>query len=173
MESKKPGLHPRLPWKSANRWNRRGPLQINGRRLNLLPHTVKPVPQLAAKSRWIEELNIMASTGLFGPFELSSPHIDRTVSKSIGAYALGRVQGNGTFIVEYVGRSDTDLNSRLKSHEGSFPHFKYGHFKNSADAFMKECQLYHDFGPGNLRNSIHPDRPKGSALKCPRCSTLL
>jgi hypothetical protein len=47
-------------------------------------------------------------------YELTNQKIDEIVTQtSPGNYALGYVS-NSTFIVRYVGRSDTDLNGRLK-----------------------------------------------------------
>ena len=91
-----------------------------------------------------------------------------------GAYALGRVNGD-TFYVDYVGRSDSDLNDRLKDWTDSsvYTHFKYGFFQSAKAAFDKECALFHDFGEtAKLHNSIHPDRPSGSGWKCLRCNVF-
>lgn len=68
-----------------------------------------------------------------------------------------------------VGRSDYDLNDRLKDHLGSYKHFKYGFWKTPAEAYAHECRLYHDFSPPD--NAIHPDRPEGSTLRCPVCAS--
>lgn len=58
----------------------------------------------------------MLSTGLKGYYPLTANKIDEVVTKiSSGAYALGTRKGD-KFIVKYVGRSDTDLNNRLKDH---------------------------------------------------------
>jgi hypothetical protein len=52
------------------------------------------------------------------PYELNTHSIDNYVEKScIGNYALGFV-GKGEFHVQYVGRSDNDLNARIKTHIG-------------------------------------------------------
>lgn len=115
----------------------------------------------------------MPSTGLSGPYTLTSENIDLFVSVlSPGAYALGRTDANGVFNVEYVGRSDTDLNSRLKNWVGKYNQLKYGYFSPALAAFEKECHLYHDFGgdKGSLNNDIHPQRPQGSNWTCPVCS---
>jgi hypothetical protein len=112
----------------------------------------------------------MASTGLNGPYALTTDRIDVAITKtSPGAYALG-VTTDGTFYVSYVGRSDTDVNARLKNHVGSYKHFKYGYFSSPKAAFEKECNLYHDFD--NLDNDVHPARPAGSNWTCPRCRTF-
>jgi hypothetical protein len=115
----------------------------------------------------------MADTGLFGPHSLTTALIDAHVGVGIGAYALGTKNANGGLGVRYVGRSDNDLNDRLKKWTGKYTHFKYGHFDTVQKAFNHECKMFHDFGgvPG-LDNSIHPDRPKGATYTCPYCKAL-
>lgn len=110
----------------------------------------------------------MPSTGLKGSYPLTANKIDEVVTKiSSGVYALGTLEGS-TFYVEYVGRSDTDLNDRLKDHAdaGKYSHFKYDYF-TVKEAFEKECSLYHDFEPSGNKN--HPDRPNGKNYRCPVC----
>jgi hypothetical protein len=109
----------------------------------------------------------MASTGLKGAYALANDKIDEVVTKtSAGAYALGKSEDE-TFYVSYVGRSDSDVNSRLKKHVGKYKHFKYDYFSSPKAAFEKECNMYHDFS--NLDNDVHPARPAGSSWTCPRC----
>ena len=109
----------------------------------------------------------MANSGLRGPFPLTANGInDNVISTSAGAYALGRSE-DGMFYIDYVGRSDSDVNDRLHDHVGENPQFKYEYYSSSKAAFEKECRLYHDFEPP--RNKIHPDRPNSSNWKCPVC----
>ena len=70
------------------------------------------------------------------------------------------------FIVQYVGRSDTDVARRLKEHvnEG-YSHFKFSYASSRRAAFIKECQNYHDFNPSD--NDIHPRRPDDANWRCP------
>lgn len=113
----------------------------------------------------------MPSSGLEGPWALDDATIDRAVSEtSAGAYALGKVDASGTFLISYVGRSDGDVNGRLHDHAGKYSKFKCSYFTSSKAAFEKECNLYHDFNPPD--NTVHPARPKGSSWTCPRCRTL-
>ena len=116
----------------------------------------------------------MANTGLKGPFSLIETTIDREVAKiSAGAYALGYLNNGNTFIVLYVGRSDDNLNGRLKQWIGEekYKQFKYDYFSSPKSAFEKECRLYHDFGgKEKLNNTIHPDRPKNTDWECPICT---
>jgi hypothetical protein len=115
----------------------------------------------------------MASSGLHGPYKLTTANIDAAVrGKGPGAYALGASSGD-TFIISYVGRSDDDLNGRLKGWVGgNYAEFKYGFLDSPKAAFEKECHLFHDFGETSLDNKIHPARPSGSNWKCPRCRIL-
>ncbi len=109
----------------------------------------------------------MPITGLKGPYTLDNETIDRVVTRtSPGAYALGSVRNN-TFYVRYVGRSDNDINARLKGWVGKYPKFKYEYYNSPKAAFEKECNLWHDFKPPD--NDRHPQRPNGTNWKCPRC----
>ncbi len=114
----------------------------------------------------------MATLDMNGSYTLSTDIISEKVTRtSAGNYALGYVD-NETFYVQYIGRADTDVASRLKQHVGeSYKRFKFSYATSPKAAFEKECENYHDFGgvEGNLDNKIHPDRPKNAGWKCPRC----
>ena len=110
----------------------------------------------------------MTKTGLQGPYPLSFDAIDAAVrSKSAGVYALGHADAQGRFCINHVGRSDSDLRSRLLDCIGSERLFKYGYLPSSQAAFRKECELFHDVQPPRLL--VHPGRPKGTTWECPRC----
>jgi len=112
----------------------------------------------------------MPSLGMDGPYKLSNEIINANVTRtSLGNYALGNENENGVFLVGYVGRSDSDLKSRLKSWVGSTTRrlFKFSYALSSKAAFEKECNNYHDFDPPD--NNGHPDRPNGTTWHCPRC----
>lgn len=113
----------------------------------------------------------MASLGMEGPYKLDEDTIDDKVTRtSPGNYALGKKDDQDTFLVGYVGRSDSDVNARLKSWVGNTrrPLFKFSYATSAEAAFEKECNNYHDFdSPGN---DSHPSRPAGTDWKCPRCS---
>ena len=115
----------------------------------------------------------MASLDMQGSYELTEDKIDEVVTRiSVGNYALGHKDGD-TFKVKYVGRSDNDLNDRLKDWIGDYRRFKYSYASSPKAAFEKECQNYHDFGgKKKLDNSLHPDRPDGSKWECPVCDTF-
>jgi hypothetical protein len=111
----------------------------------------------------------MPETGLFGSHELTDKAIDAAVlGVGPGAYALGRLSGN-TFYVDYVGRSDGDLNARLKQWAGSkYTHFKYAFYPTAKAAFDNDCHLFHDFGgTAKLDHVVHPARPQGTSHSCP------
>ncbi|WP_421304111.1 hypothetical protein [Aeromonas veronii] len=116
----------------------------------------------------------MASLGLKGPFVLDYDTINEKITeKNAGNYALGSPSSSGGLIVQYVGRSDTDLNARLKQHAttGTYTHFKFDYATSPKAAFEKECHNFHDFGEEiKLANAMHPDRPKDANWKCPACN---
>ena len=116
----------------------------------------------------------MPSLRMEGPYAFTRAKIDDVVTKtSSGNYALGYVRDDRTFIVQYVGRSDTDLNRELKAKlDSKYKQFKYGYATSPRAAFEKECQNYHDFGgtKGRLNNTYHPARPAGTIWKCPACN---
>jgi hypothetical protein len=116
----------------------------------------------------------MASLEMKGPYTLDNATIDKFVEvDSIGNYALGYEDDDGKFIVEYVGRSDEDLNGRLKQWVGKHKQFKFSNATSGKAAFEKECKNYHDFGGSKkLGNDIHPDRPEGEKWKCPYCNVF-
>lgn len=115
----------------------------------------------------------MAKLNMNGSYELSNEKIDQNVIKtSAGNYALGHTK-DSSFIVKYVGRSDDDLNKRLKDWVGDYKQFKYSYATSPKAAFEKECRNYHDFGENKkLDNEYHPDRPDGSTWKCPVCDVF-
>ena len=115
----------------------------------------------------------MAALGMNGPYKLDTETIDENVTKkSPGNYALGKKDDEGTFLVGYVGRADSDVNERLKSwlEKTKRPLFKFSYATSAKATFEKECENYHDFDPP--ANDVHPDRPNGTYWKCPRCDVF-
>jgi len=111
-------------------------------------------------------------SGLYGPYPLRSEDIDEHFSKLIftdspGVYALGTVDRRGSPVVNYVGRSDTDLNGRLHDHVGEDPTFWAVRTAPPTAAYLQECRLYHRYDPP--RNKNHPGQPEGSDEHCPVC----
>ena len=115
----------------------------------------------------------MATLNMNGSYDLTIVEINKIITrKSAGNYALGYMS-DGAFVVEYVGRSDSDLNKRLKDWVGHYKKFKYSYAGSPKAAFEKECENYHDFGEKErLNNDIHPARPDDSSWKCPNCDTF-
>lgn len=115
----------------------------------------------------------MATLNMNGPYVLTRTKVDEIVTRSSpGNYALGYVNDENVFIVQYVGRADSDVAARIKQHVGErYKRFKFSYATSPKAAFEKECKNYHDFG-GNwkLDNKIHPDRPAGTSWKCPCCN---
>ena len=91
-------------------------------------------------------VNKLVTTGLDGPYKLDNETIDKIVTKkSAGAYALGNLSEKKGFIPKYVGRSDDDVNGRLKEWVSKgYTHFKFKYYGSPKAAFEKECNLYHD-----------------------------
>lgn len=115
----------------------------------------------------------MVSLGMNGPYPLTKEDVDQRIPVgSIGNYAYGYKNIDGIFIVKYVGRSDNDLNDRVKHGIGQYKLYKFCIAKNSKEAYEKECKNYHDFGgmEGILDNDIHPDKPDNTDYECPYCN---
>lgn len=123
----------------------------------------------------------MPSLNMGASFPLNEDEINARIAENrIGNYAYGYINDNGSFIVKYVGRSDTDLRTRIKHGIQEFndnPKLRYERFKfsyadSAEEAYRKECQNYHDFGgpEGSLMNERHPDTPDGLNLTCSICS---
>lgn len=114
------------------------------------------------------KLNMCKKAYLF-----TSEEVDRQITKKqAGNYALGYINEKNIFIVQYVGRSDSDVNNRIKDHlNKKYTHFKFSYASSPKDAFEKECRNYHDFGESKkLDNDIHPDLPANSKKwACPVC----
>jgi len=115
----------------------------------------------------------MPTLTMKGPYKLTTEKIDEVVTKtSAGNYALGCVS-DSSFHFWYVGRSDDDVNKRLKAWVGKsarYTHFKFSYATSPKAAFEKECKNYHDFGgKEKLDNTKHPERPYLANWKCPIC----
>jgi hypothetical protein len=117
------------------------------------------------------EITTVAVPSLSGPFNLTKDGINSAVpNTSAGVYALGYVQGN-TFYIQRVGRSDVNLNKRIHDYEGQYKQFKAAYSTSPYQAFLGECELWHEYG-NSTNNPLHPDRPAGTDWKCPRCKNF-
>lgn len=113
----------------------------------------------------------MTTPNLQGPFRLDFDTIGRAVAeKATGAFALGYESPDGAFRITYVGSSEDSLRARLLERIGSEQAFKFGPCASAEQAFLLECQLFHEFRP--RANRFHPARPRGSTAQCPHCMAL-
>jgi len=100
---------------------------------------------------------------LTGPYPINE--IDLHVSQTgSGVYVLSKDGKTAA----YVGRSDTDVGSRIKqslSERNGYSYFWFEYTPSSRDAFLKECEHYHKYNPPH--NSNHPAAPFGTNWKCP------
>lgn len=105
--------------------------------------------------------------------ELKKEVIETLKDGLIGNYALGYMSANNSFVVHYVGRSDTDLKQRLLQHLDDtkvYPYFKFSVANTVKEAYLKECKNFHDFGGEKyLDNKNHPAKPEGIKEVCPYC----
>lgn len=111
----------------------------------------------------------MARLNMFGPYPLTRDDIDLRIPEGkIGNYAYGYINERGAFVVQYVGRSDIDVKSRILHGIGRYKLYKFSLASSLKEAFEKECHNYHDFGgSAKLDNTIHPDKPEGKDYECP------
>ena len=115
----------------------------------------------------------MPNPKMEGPFPFTRDDVDRRITKhQAGNYVLGRKNAIGKFVPEYVGRSDSDVNTRLKDHLPEYyTYFMFRYATSPKDAFECECRYYHTLGGKDcLDNKMHPDLPDDSKKwKCPVC----
>jgi hypothetical protein len=112
----------------------------------------------------------MKVTRIRRSYDLTNEEIDKQVTEtSAGNYHLGHIE-DGRFRVRYVGRSDTDLNGRLKKWVAKYERFRFQYASSPKAAFGQECQDFHSLGESTeLDNEIHPQRPANASWKCPVC----
>jgi len=100
---------------------------------------------------------------LLGPYLVNK--IELYITQSLpGVYILSK---DGKTAV-YVGRSDTDLPSRIKQSikEGyGYTSFWFEYTNSQKEAYLKECEYYHKYNPKD--NINHPAAPVGTNWKCP------
>ena len=90
-------------------------------------------------------------------------------SRSIGNYWLGKFLDNGIFLADYVGRSDTCLQSRLLDHVGGGDEAFIARSTESVkEAYEIECREWHMVSM-DLRNEVHPRAPRHLPYTCPYC----
>ena len=109
----------------------------------------------------------MAVPTLSKPIRLTEAEIDAAVKHiSPGVYILDETT-SGPWRDDYVGRSDNNLNARLKDWVGTYGFFKAAYLDSAKQAFEAECEFYHALAPRD--NKVHPARPANSNWVCPRC----
>lgn len=102
--------------------------------------------------------------------------IDNQISSivsSIGNYRLAKaLSPDGYLYVSYVGRSDSDVATRIADHLGEgYRYFRFCYQPSRRAAYEQECRDYHKYGgdKGILDNEIHPASPAFMSYKCPYC----
>jgi hypothetical protein len=108
----------------------------------------------------------MALPVMAGPFPLVTTAIS-VMPNTPGTYCLGSVERNGKFGIYFVGRSDTDIASRLRRHIGNYRAYTYVLAASALNAFQMECEIFHALNPPD--NAVHPERAPASKWTCPSC----
>ena len=105
-----------------------------------------------------------------GPFELTLKNIDNQIrGRSPGIFALGKV-GQNIFYVQYIGRSDIDLNDSLQKWVGMYEYFKWSYTRSELKAYKWECRIFHEFGEtDHLDNDKHPVPQCNDNIVCQVC----
>jgi len=130
----------------------------------------------------------MRSLDMDGPFALDPNEIVRVVGRNgPGNFALGRLNKDKRFVVQYVGRDDMNVRDsllnaahsasgkpgllgRLFGKDEGAQAFKFSYAADAEAAYGKHCRTYHGFNSANqLDNSRHPKPPPGTIAKCPIC----
>jgi hypothetical protein len=110
------------------------------------------------------------SIGMKSSYALTAKSVDYEITKiSAGNFALGHESKSGLFVVEYYGRSDTDLNSEIKNWIDKYKRFKFFYASSPKSAFVKECKNYHAFDKNKIDNKNHPEKPENTDYVCPYC----
>lgn len=103
-----------------------------------------------------------------GPYILDKQTIDKVITvTSAGTYILSKNGENA----HYVGRSDSDINGRLKwwvDNSRKYSHFWFEYASSPKSAFEVECKWWHEYKPSD--NQMHPDRPTNTNWQCPVCN---
>lgn len=134
----------------------------------------------------------MRSLDMDGPFPLTAEEVTRLVTRNgPGNYALGHLNKDKRFVVEFVGRDDVSVRDALTNaankaqpkkeglikrllgkDEGSEA-FKFSYSQDAEAAYGKHCRTYHGFNSNSqLSNNRHPKPPAGSLTKCPVCGEM-
>lgn len=96
-----------------------------------------------------------------GPYLITDVKVHVTKEQA-GVYILSR---DGK-VAHYVGRSDTDVASRIVNSSGQdYKYFWFEYAESPMRAYYLECEWYHKYNPPD--NSNHPAVPPGTYWRCP------
>ncbi|PHR72346.1 MAG: hypothetical protein COA66_06435 [Arcobacter sp.] len=110
------------------------------------------------------------SIGMKSSYVLTAKSVDYEITEiSAGNFALGHESKSGLFIVEYYGRSDSNLNHEIKNWINKYKRFKFFYASSPKSAFVKECKNYHAFDKKKIDNKSHPIKPENTDYDCPYC----
>jgi len=104
---------------------------------------------------------------------LNRKTVNQTLARrKIGTYFLGDFTPDGTFIVQYVGRSLTCIRDRLLHHASmtDYPAFQVHLWPSVMETFQMECLYYHHYYD-QINNRRHPDSPRHIEIGCQYCKT--
>ncbi|MDA8680672.1 hypothetical protein N9M45_03665 [Euryarchaeota archaeon] len=102
---------------------------------------------------------------------LNRKSVNQTLARRrIGTYFLGDFAPDGTFIVQYVGRSLTCIRDRLLHHASmtDYPAFQVHLWPSIMETFQMECLYYHHYH-NQIHNKRHPDSPRSIPSECTYC----
>lgn len=109
--------------------------------------------------------------GMAGPYVLDRKTVESVVGDArCGWYWLGREFADNVPQVNYVGRSDTSMSTRLlQRRKFEYKFFWFRTTDTVHEAFDGECWDWHQLGgeEGRLDNDIHPDEPDDHKYPCP------
>jgi hypothetical protein len=118
----------------------------------------------------------MEVKGMYEVKTLETKSVDSDVKQDrFGNYNLGILSEDGEFIIRYVGRSDTCLNSRLKKWCGKryYTHYTVTYPHTIKQCFEIECRDFHLLN-NQIDNIIHPRKPRLlDIFSCPWCKPAI
>lgn len=88
---------------------------------------------------------------------------DHDIEDKPGVYLFYR---RLTGSVRYVGRSDSQIYTRIKRRDYRFYRYKYCY--DAEEAYYWECEYFHYFND-TIDNDRHPARPRYSDISCHWC----
>ena len=91
-----------------------------------------------------------------GPYDFDESTLDKEIIHTqSGSYALGHLDLQNNFIIEYVGKSDSDIRGRLRKHmPSSYKMFKFRYAISQKTSHLKEVAELRDYCKSGT-NEIH------------------